>query len=57
MCRQRDEEGRSDTEEDTDGGSESLTMSEEEDNERGENFFIVFTAVSYNLMLYLHPYM
>ena len=33
--RRRDEEGRSDSEEDINGGSESLTVSEEEDNEEG----------------------
>ena len=54
MCRRRDEEGRSDSEEDINGGSESLTVSEEEDNEEGE---IGFTTVLYGLLLYLHPYM
>lgn len=57
VCRRRDEEGRSDTEEDINGGSESLTVSEEEDNEEGENCFIGFTTVLYGLLLYLHPYM
>ncbi|KAJ9675206.1 hypothetical protein PVL29_024236 [Vitis rotundifolia] len=33
--RRRDGEGRSDTEEDINGGSESMTVSEEEDNEEG----------------------
>lgn len=45
VCRRRDEEGRSDSEEDINGGSESLTVSEEEDNEEGENCFIGFTTV------------
>ena len=54
VCRRRDEEGRSDSEEDINGGSESLTVSEEEDNEEGE---IGFTTVLYGLLLYLHPHM
>lgn len=45
MCRQRDAEGRSDTEEDTDGGSESLSIFEEEDNEGGENCYITSIQV------------